>query len=176
MRRSKDKWITHVEGVFMRVIIICITALLISQILLLKEGTRLYLSKVDKMEGEDLTLAMPLYAGTPLQITEETTVLKNYQNLLRRSKTIAIKMIKAADNPTVFVMVNGKKVADFGKGDSKITVYDGDYVEIDATTLSGPVQFVIKVPDNGLSSPQDGLVVEGSKMVFPVGKIKFKNE
>ena len=176
MRRSKDKWITRVDDVLMRLIIICITALLLSQILLLKEGTRMYLSKVDKMEGEDLTSAMPLYADTPLQITEETTVLKNYQNLLRRSKIIVIKMIKDSANPTVFVMINGKKVADFGKGDSKITVYDGDYVEIDATSLSRPVQFVIKVPDNGLLSPQDGMVVEGSKMIFAVGKIKFKDK
>ena len=176
MRRSKKKWITRVEAVLMRLIIFFITVLLLSQILLLKEGTRLYLSKVDKMEGEDLTLAMPLYADTPLQITEETTVLKNYQNLLRHSKTIVIKMINSPNNPTVFLIVNGKKVADFGKVDSKITVYDGDYVEIDATTLSKPVQFVIKVPDNGLLSPQDGLVLEGAKMIFAVGKIKFKNE
>lgn len=176
MRRSNDKWITRVENILMRLIIIFITALMLSQILLLKEGTRLYLSKVDKMEGEDLTSAMPLYADTPLQITEETTVIKNYQNLLRRSEVIVIKMITVPNNPNVFIMVNGKKVADFGKGDdSKLTVYDGDYVEIDATALSWPVQFVIKVPDNELLSPQDGLVVEGAKRLIAVGKIKFKN-
>jgi len=175
MRKSKDKWITRVEDVLMRLIIICIAALLLSQILLLKEGTRLYLSKVDKMEGEDLTSTMPLYADTPLQITEETTVFKDYQNLLRKSEVIVIRMIKNSNNPNVFIMVNGKKIADFGKGDSKLTVYDGDYVEIDATALSWADQFVIKVPQNGLLSPQDGLVVEGAKTIIPVGKIKFKN-
>ena len=176
MRRSKKKWITRIDDILMRLIIIFITVLMLSQILLLKEGTRIYLSKVDKMEGEDLTSAMPLYADTPLQITEETTVLKNYQKLLRHSEIIIIKMIKASDDPTVFVIVNGKKVADFGKGDSKITVYDGDYVEIDATSLNSPVQFIIKVPSNGLISPQDGMVVEGAKMISAVGKIKFKDK
>jgi len=176
MRRSKDKWVIRVEYVLMRLIIICITALVLSQILLLKEGTRLYLSKVDKMEGEDLTVGMPLYANTPLQITEETTAIKNYQNLLRKSEIIVIKMIKYPAHPNAFIMVNGKKVADFSKGDdNKLTVYDGDYVEIDATTMNRPVQFVIKVPENGLLSPQDGLVVEGAKMMIAVGKIKFKN-
>jgi len=176
MRISKDKWILRVDDVLRRLIIICITVLVLSQILLLKEGTRLYLSKVDKMEGEDLTSAMPLYADTPLQITEETTVIKNYQKLLRKSQVIVIKMINDSNNPNVFIMVNGKKIADFGKGDdSKITVYDGDYVEIDATALSRPVQFVIKVPGNGLLSPQDGLVMEGGKTIIAVGKIKFKN-
>jgi len=175
MRRSNDKWITSVEDVLMRLIIICITALLLSQILLLKEGTRLYLSKVDKMEGEDLASVLPLYTETPLQITEETTVLKNYQNLLRKSEVIVIRMIENPNNSNAFVMVNGKKIADFAKGDSKLTVYDGDYVEIDATMLNRSAQFVIKVPNNGLLSPQDGLVVDGTKMIITVGKIKFKN-
>ena len=176
MRRSKDKWIIRVEGALMRLIIVFITALLLSQLLLLHEGTRLYLSKVDKMEGEDLSMPMPLYADTPLQITEETTVITNYQNLLRKSQIIVIKMINNSTNPTVFIVVNGKKVADFGKEfDGKLAVYDNDYVEIDATALSRPVQFVIKVPDNGLLSPQDGLVVEGAKTIIAVGKIKFKN-
>jgi len=176
MRRSKDQWITHVDDILRRLIIFFVTALLLSQILLLKEGTRMYLSKVDRMEGEDLTIAMPLYADTPLQITEEATVLKNYQNLLRRSKIIVIKMVKPSTNAMVFVIVNGKKTENFSKGDCKITVYDGDYVEIDATSLSQPTQFVVKVSDNGLLSPQDGLVVEGAKMIFPVGKIKFNDK
>lgn len=176
MRRSKDKWTKRVEDALMRLIMFFITALLVSQILLLKEGTRLYLSKVDKMEGENLTMTMPLYADTPLQITEEMTVLKSYQKLLRKSEVILIKMIKNSNDPNVFIMVNGKKVTDFSKGtDSKLTVYDGDYVEIDATALSRPIQFVIKVPEKGLLSPQDGLVVEGAKIMIPVGKIKFNN-
>ena len=176
MMRSKDKWITIMEDVLVRLIFMCIIILIISQILLLKEGTRLYLSNVDKMEGEDLTRSMPLYADTPRQITEEITVLRNYQNLLRSSKVIMIKMINAPSNPNVFILVNGKKIDDFAKGDSKLTVYDGDYVEIDASRISQTVQFVIKVPDKGLISPQDGSIIEGSKAVFAVGKIKFKNE
>jgi len=175
MRRSKDKWMLRVEEVLMRLLLLFITALLVSQLLLLKEGTRLYLSKVDKMEGEDLTSSMPLYADTPLLITGETSVIKSYENLLRKNQVILIKMIRNSNDPNVLIRINGKKVADFGKSDdSRLTVYDGDYVEIDATALSHPVQFVIKVPDNGLLSPQDGLVVEGAKEMIPIGKIKFK--
>ncbi|MBC8015260.1 MAG: DUF5359 family protein [Sporomusaceae bacterium] len=176
MRRSEKKRIISVEDVLIRLIVVCITVLLLSQLLLLKEGTRRYLSKVDKMEGEDLSLAAPLYADTPMQITEEKTVVRNYQNLLRSSKVIMIKMISATNNPSIFIMINGKKIDDFSKGDRKITVYDGDYLEIDATAVSLPVQFIIKVPDKEFLSPQDGLVVEGSKKILVVGKIKFKNE
>ena len=65
---------------------------------------------------------------------------------------------------------------DFRKGICKLTVYDGDYVEIDGTSLSTSTAFRIEVPDGGLLSPQNGLLVEGKKGIFPVGKIKFKNE
>lgn len=176
MRRSKNKRMISVEDVLLRLITVCITVLLLSQLLLFKEGTRRYLSKVDKAEGEDLSLAAPLYADTPLQITEEKTVIKNYQNLLRSSKVIMIKMISVPNNPNVFIMVNGKKVDDFSKGERKITVYDGDYLEIDATAVSLPVQFVIKVSDKEFISPQDGLFVEGSKKILVIGKIKLKSE
>ena len=176
MGKANDKWTARMEYILIRSIVVFFTVMLISQMLLLKEGTRLYLSKVDKMEGEDLTVPIPLYADTPLQITEETTVLKNYQNLLRSSKVIVIKMLKPSNNPQAFVLINGKKAADLSKGDGKLTVYDGDYVEIDATALNQPAQFIVKVPGQGLLSPQNGLVLEGSKTMIAVGKIKFTNE
>jgi hypothetical protein len=174
--KSKDNWMIHSEAILLRLIVICIATLLISQLLLFKEGTRIYLSKVDKMEGERITATMPLYADAPLQITEETTVIKNYQNLLRKSKVILIQIVKPSEHAAIYVLVNGKRVDDFTKGSSKITVYDGDYLEIDATELDQPVQFIVKIPEKDLLSPLDGLVVEGSKSILPIGKIKFKNE
>jgi hypothetical protein len=174
--KSKDNWMIRSEAILLRLIVICVTTLLISQLLLFKEGTRIYLSKVDKMEGERITATMPLYADAPLQITEETTVIKNYQNLLRKSKVILIQIVKPSEHAAIYVLVNGKRVDDFTKGSSKITVYDGDYLEIDATELDQPVQFIVKIPEKDLLSPLDGLVVEGSKSILPIGKIKFKNE
>lgn len=176
MDKSKDNWMIRSEVILMRLIIICITTLLVSQLLLFKEGTRIYLSKVDKMEGERITATMPLYADAPLQITEEATVVKNYQNLLRKSKVILIHIVKPPEHANIYVIVNGKRVDNFNKGSSKITVYDGDYLEIDTTELDQPVQFIIKIPEKDLLSPLDGLVVEGSKSLLPIGKIKFRNE
>ncbi|MDF2635573.1 MAG: hypothetical protein K0R78_2447 [Pelosinus sp.] len=176
MDKSKSNWMIRSESILLRLIIVCVTALLISQIFLFKEGTRNYLSKVDKMEGERITATMPLYADAPLQITEETAVVKNYQNLLRKSRKILIHIVKPPEHANIYVIVNGKRVDDFTKGSSKITVYDGDYLEIDATELELSAQFIIKIPEKDLLSPLDGLVVEGSKSILPIGKIKFKNE
>lgn len=176
MDKSKDNWMVRGETILLRLILLFVIALFISQLLLFKEGTRIYLSKVDKMEGEKITTTMPLYADTPLQITEDTTVVKGYQNLLRKSKVIFIHMVNPSEKLNIYMVVNGKRVDGFIKGNCKITVYDGDYVEIDATSLEQPVQFIINVPDNDLLSPSNGLVIEGSKSILPIGKIKFKNE
>ncbi len=174
--KSKDRWMIRSEAILLRIIVICVMILVLSQLLLFKEETRSYLSKVDKMEGEKLNTAMPLYADTPLQIKEETTAIKNYQSMLRKSKVILLHMVKPSENAKVYVVINGKRVSDFIKGNSKVTVYDGDYLEIDTTELEQPVQFIIKIPEKDLLSPIDGLVVEGSKGILTIGKIKFKNE
>lgn len=176
MRRSKKKWMIGVEEVLIRLLGLCMIVLLLSQFLLLQEGTRLYLSKVDQMEGENLTIDLPLYVETPLQIIEETPVGINYQHLLRKNKVIVIKMIKGSKGSSVFLLVNGKQVDDFSKGNCKLTVYDGDYVEIDGKSLKESLQFVINVSDKGLLSPQNGLILEGENQILTVGKIKFKTE
>ena len=176
MRESRDKWASRGEKLLFRLIIICVATLLVSQMLLLKEGTRIYLSKVDKMEGELIASANPLQTDTPLQILEETTAVKSYQNLFRKNKVILIRMATQEKEPNVYVLVNGKKADNFSNGNSKLTVYDGDYVEIDARSLKHPVRFIINVPDKDVLSPIDGLMVEGNKSILQIGKIKFKND
>ncbi len=176
VNKSKDGWMIRSEAILLRIIVLCMMILILSQLLLLKKETRPYLSKVDKMEGEQLNTAMPLYADTPLQIREEATAIKNYQSMLRKSKVILLHMVIPSENAKAYVVVNGKRTSDFIKGNSKVTVYDGDYLEIDTTESEEPVQFIIKIPEKDLLSPVDGLIVEGSKGILTIGKIKFKNE
>lgn len=171
--KTKDDWI---DKGLVYLVITCVTVMLLSQLVLLQEKTRPYLSKVDKMEGVDLASTMLLPTATPLQITEETTVLKDYQKLLRRSKVIIIKSMTRSNYPHVFIIVNGKRMQDMGNGISKITVYNGDYVEIDGTSLQQQENFLIEVPDKKIITPVDGLIVTGIKGIFPIGKIKFKND
>ncbi|HEY3425074.1 MAG TPA: hypothetical protein VGL27_09780 [Negativicutes bacterium] len=155
----------------LRLAVICAGILVISQVLLLKEGTRFYLSQVDRLEGEQISLQLPLYAGTPLNIME--TIVTNHLKSLRESKVIMIRMIKPLQSNNVFVTVNGKVMDSFQKNSIKLTVYDGDYVEIDATLLKEQAQFIVNVPGSGLSVPIDGLVLESNSSVVVVGKIKF---
>lgn len=173
MKKSKWKSVILVESILLRVSIFCFGLLLISQTLLVKEGTRIYLSKVDKLEGEHISLDGPFYAGMPLTITDNTVVTNRLQSL-RPSKVIIIRMIKPAGSQYIYATVNGQVMGDFRHGDIKLTVYDGDYVEIDATLLKESAQFVIHVPGTELISPVDGLVLESNGTVASVGKIKFR--
>jgi hypothetical protein len=170
-KKSRWKQIVCGENVLLRLAVICAGILVISQVLLLKEGTRFYLSQVDRLEGEQISLQIPLYAGTPLSIME--TIVTNHLKSLRESKIIMIRMIKPLQSTNVFVTVNGKVMDSFQKNSIKLTVYDGDYVEIDATLLKEQGQFIVNVPGSGLSVPLDGLVLESNSTVVVVGKIKF---
>lgn len=176
MDKSKGHWLVRTETILLRTIVFFIIILLLSQALLLKEETRYYLSKVDRMEGNQLNTATPLYADLPLEIREETTVINNYQSLLRKSKVVFLHVVRQPENVTIYVLVNGKRVNSFRKGDSKVTVYNGDYLEIDATELEQSLQFIINIPEKDLLSPADGVVIEGCKGILSVGKIKFKDE
>lgn len=54
--KSKDRWQKYIDSALLYLLMIFVMVMLVAQLLLLKEGTRLYLSKVDKMEGKDLRI------------------------------------------------------------------------------------------------------------------------
>lgn len=173
MRKSAWRKILYGEAVLLRLSACCIGLLIISQAMLFKDNVRPYLSRVDMFEGDQISFQMPQYAAVPLQISEATEVGR--LQALRNSKVMIIRMIKPANDSNIFVTINGKVIDDFRKGEVKLTVYEGDYVEIDAGGQKEPVQFVVNVPSNALISPIDGLLLEGRGEILSIGKIKFKN-
>lgn len=148
--------------------------LVLSQALLLKENPRRYLSWVDKIEGDPVSMQTPVAAGSPMIITENLTVV-NRPNTSREHKTVIICMLRPAFNREVYILVNGNRSADLSNGDAQISVYEGDYIELDATRLKEQGQFIVKVGEPGVVSPQNGLVCEGKACLIPVGKVIFKH-
>jgi len=173
MRKSAWRRIVRGEVVLLNLAVFFLALLLITQAFLFKDSIRPYLSIVDRYEGEQISFEIPLYAAAPLKISDTGEVSSRLQSL-RHSKVVIIRMIQPANHSNIFVTVNGKVVDDFRKGEVKLTVYDGDYVEIDAVSHQEAAQFIINVPNSSLISPIDGLVLEGAGSLIPVGKIKFK--
>lgn len=153
---------------------ISLTLLIICQFFLLKDSVRLYLSKVDQLEGENIAFNLPAYAGEPLQVSDKTETAISPFRTLRESKIIVIKPASPTSLPTVYVRINGNISGSFEKGELKIAVYNGDYLEIDATELQDPAVFILKVPSSGLRFPEDGALIQTNKDLTAVGIVKFK--
>lgn len=173
MRKSAWRKIRYGEDLLLRLSVLLIGVLVISQALLFKDNVRPYLSRVDRFEGVQISFQMPQYASVPLKISESTETGRLQS--LRNSKVLIIRMIRPVSDGNIFVTVNGKVMDDFRKGEVKLSVYEGDYVEIDAGMQKETAQFIVNIPSNSLSSPIDGLALESKGGIIPIGKVKFKN-
>lgn len=174
MGTSKWNWLLNADRVIFKLVIILTIALVAAQLLHISDKTRMYISKVDRLEGEQITLEGTYYAEAPLQIKESETTA-GYFKSLRESKVLNLRLIKPSNSSQIHAVVNGKVIDDFRKGSIRLVVYDGDYIEINATAYQGSVQAIVNVIGDKIASPIDGLYLEGNGSVMPVGKAKFKN-
>jgi hypothetical protein len=162
------------EKGLLKLAIICIIALVSTQIIMLHDGLRHLFSQIDHVEGQSL-LIRPEDAVAPSwysAIESRLTAASLFTNR-RKSKSVILRMIKPQASDKAWVTVNGQKVTDFRYGETSVTVYEGDYLEINCDALSSPTQFVIKVPQHDLATPVDGILLEGTGSIITVGKVKF---
>lgn len=174
MRRVRklpfDKWV----NTLLYLAIGGFIALIVCQVLLMKEVPRNYLSRVDKLEGESILLEMPQYATSHLTVTDNTPAARNLI-WLRPSKTLTIRMVTPGYSADVYATVNGQPVADFKKGEVVLKVFEGDYIEIDSSRLKENARFVVKTENSGVLSPVDGEMLEGYGGLIEVGQVKYKH-
>jgi len=172
VRRSRKNKFEQWDRLLLRVAAACTVLLLATQLIMLKEGPRHFLSRVDRLEGEPASLQMPYYASA--QGRENAPVINRIE-WLREHHVVTVRMIKPSSHAEVHVTVNGKRSGDFRRGKVELTVYEGDYIEIDASALREPGRFVVNAPAGGVIYPADGLSLEGQGEVIPVGKVKFNH-
>lgn len=174
MSTSKWNWLLNIDKLIFKLAAVLIVTLVSAQLLHMNDNTRLYISKVDRLEGERISLEGTYHAEAPLLIKESESA-SGYFKSLRANKVLNLRLIKPTMSSNICVIVNGKVIDDFRKGSVRLVVYDGDYVEIDSTAYQGPVQVVVNVIGDKLEAPIDGLFLEGNGMIIPIGKVKFKN-
>lgn len=168
--------LNKLERYLVKFVIICIVALVSTQILMLHDGLRYLFSQIDHVEGQPLLVRQEdggvtawWYTAIESRLTA-ASLLTNH----RKSKSVILRMIKPKASDKAWVTVNGEKVTDFQYGETSVTVYEGDYLEINCNGLHSPTQFVVKVPQHDLVTPSDGIILEGSASIITVGKVKFK--
>ena len=174
MSTSKWQWLLNIDKLIFKLAAVLIVTLVSIQLLHLNDNMRLYISKVDRLEGDDISIEGTYHAETPLQIKDSESA-SGYFKSLRASKVLNLRLIKPQASSDIFASINGKVIDDFRKGSVRLIVYDGDYVEIDSTTYQGPVQAVVNIIGDKVAAPVDGLLLEGNGMILTVGKVKFKN-
>lgn len=169
-----------IDRLLIRVATVAVTLLLITQIFLLNGESRKYLSLVDKLEGEQITAPATMYAAdVPWPDPNNTMnavnkVVAKSMRTLKSGKEITIRMINPPADINAIVTVNGENVGDFGKGKVEITIYDGDYIELDAVRVKKPAQFIIDTHKNDMVFPIDGILLENKSNLIVVGKVVFK--
>lgn len=163
------------EALFRFLTLIFLCVLVFVQILFLSKTTRLYLSYTDRLEGESVSINLPLYQVKTLVIDDSSrSVASAPLKSLRESKTMIIRIINPRSSQQIFVTVNGQTAGDFGTGKVKLTVFNGDYIEIDASAFADTAHFIIDIPSAGLLFPEDGMSMEATRTSIPIGKVKFK--
>ncbi|WP_371369362.1 hypothetical protein [Sporomusa rhizae] len=184
MENRNDKFrraqFSTIDRLLIKLATIAVILVLVVQVLLLNGETRKYLSLADKLEGEQITSPATMYAAdVPWPNPDKTTnpvnkvVAKSIRSL-RPNKDITIRMITPPSQADALVTVNGEAVGNFGKGKVDITIFDGDYIEIDASQMQTPAQFVIDTHKHDLIFPADGILLESQKNIIVVGKVIFK--
>lgn len=166
--------LNRLERYLLKLAIICVVALVSIQMMMLHDGVRHLFSQTDHLEGQPLFArqedsAEPSWYSAVESRLSAASLFTNR----RKSKSVILQMIKPKASDKVWVTVNGEKVNDFRYGETSITVYEGDYLEINSDGLNSPSQFIVKVPQHDIVTPADGSIVEGTGKIVTIGKVKF---
>lgn len=164
----------------LKVIFCCLAVLLVSQCFLFNSYTRIYLSRVDRLEGEPISDVN--IASSYADRLESDNVFSKVNQLVnktsisfRKKEEITVRMIVPRQSEKVFIVINGQRIENMAEGSVTFNVYDGDYVEIDASGIDEMCQFVLDISDDSKYLKDfEGLIIKGQEDFLPIGKIKLE--
>lgn len=165
---DKPKTLTdYVDALLPRLAVLSLIALCIVQAVLFMEGTRQYISRTDRIEGEQLV------SGLDLPKRDLTQTVLEPLKKLRNSEPITISVLSAEKSPNIVLLVNGKSVGNLKNGPIRLTVYENDYLEIDASRWPHPARIQLSA-EKDIVLPMNGVVIETYGDTAAIGKVKLK--
>lgn len=164
MERSKKDFMDY-DRFLVKISLYCILGLLLTQLFLLHDQTRIYLSQVDKLEGNKLVMDTHNHSSVVI-----TTINQTAQ---KEHKTLLIQMCDPRYSNQVLVIVNGRIVGDLGLGELEVRVQEGDDLQLDATLLKEPAQYIVNQPDATIQYPPNHSLFASSGNIVSIGKVKF---
>lgn len=154
------------EKYLMRLVVLCLVAVVVVQGLMTDDTTRFYLSWSERMEGQNLPA--PVVAEKGESGSEAGTVVKSPQALL------TIELIQQKSAPAAKILINGQERYSFTRQQVSIRVNAGDTVEIDTRDCSLPLEFKISGGSDNLAYPNRGQEFAGNQSIVMIGKIIVK--
>lgn len=166
--RDDHKLTRYLDKLLPRLVIAFLCGLVVAQAVLFMDGTRQYISKTDKLEGEQLAL----HRLGGVNEAAVRPVLEPLQKL-RKGKSVSFRVVSAEKYPDVAVRVNGQPAGNFRDGPVRLTVYEQDYLEIDASGWRQPVRLRVET-DPAVLLPINGVEFATAGEMLAVGKVKLK--
>ena len=154
------------EKYLMRLVILCLVAVVVAQGLMTDDITRFYMSWSERLEGQNLPT--PVVAENDLYLTTIEEDITSPQVLL----TIKLNQYQSA--PQAIILINGQSRYGFSRQKITFRVNAGDTVEIDTRDCPMPLEFTIDSGSNNLAYPNRGQVFSGNQSIVMVGKIIVK--
>lgn len=147
--------------------------LLLVQAVLSSGEARLRLSLPDRLEGEKLGDELPAPAKGLRTEPGEGVVRPGFFSPLRSAR-LEIRAVEPDRAPGVRLTINGAPQGTFDRGMVAVTVREGDYAELDARGFSGKVRFVVTAEGIWSEGSLDGLLLETTGDIVPIGKIRVR--
>lgn len=170
MDRSDIGWFQviagRLENFIIRTIILSTMILVAVQVAMINPTLRLYLSRVDRLEG------IPLSSYSPL-LAKRVAVSASYREAAAESQvpsvqptvTITLELTGADRLGDAQVLVNGVAVADFDFPQVTVRVKPGDSLEITCPGEKPGVEFKIESTSPEVISPREGTTFIASRRV-----------
>ena len=167
---SNEKWACRIDKLLPRLIVASLCALILVQTVLFMDGTRQLISKTDKLEGEQI-------AGQRRKPVKEEeararVVIEPLQKL-KKGRNLSISVLSMHKHPNVLVLINSHPAGNFQDGSVRLTVYENDYLEIDARHWQEAVRFRIE-GEADILLPLLGAEFESQGGILAIGRVKLK--
>lgn len=152
-------WLDRIGGWMLRLAVLSLVALTVVQLLMTSDPFRFYLSFAERMENRRQE-----EAGGGINPPEAAPVLSPTDNVSAESyvspaapagkANLTLKLANFESLPEAIVRVNGRVAGDFRKRMLTIEVGQGDIIEIDTSSYSSLVEFVITDASPSLLYPR----------------------
>lgn len=149
---SFQDWWKRTDGLIRRFLIFLLSALIISQALLMNQTIKTFISRTDKLEGRSIAESQLFLKRGEIQIS-----IENYSTL----------------KPLIFYQ-NGERVPSPTGRTIKLQVKDGDIIEASGGSINDTAILKVTAVTSNITVPQPGKLIYVNDNLAIIDRVKIK--